>query len=577
MKGRAIRWWNELKPAAVAVAPNVAAVLCLGAGIMLLTSGATPSAPDRFVALIAVAPGFLIEVSHFLSSILGVVLVMLAFGLRSRLDAAWSGSMVVALAAAVLAIFKGFNWEESAVLLVFIALLAPFHEAFPRRARLTRMEVTPAWMASALAAVLGAGFVGWWSFHHADYGGQPFWRALADADMNRAIRAYAGAAILLFLFGVWRLIATPDTPAMVTDQDPDFERVRAILATATSAEPSANLALLGDKRFLFSASGESFLMFGVSGRNWIALGAPVGNPDEEMELLWRFRELADAHAARPAVFAVGPATLPALVELGFAIQKTGESAVLPLADFTLVGRKRETLRRNWRKAAEGGAVFEVIAAGEAGLVMDDLKRISDDWLAAHAGGEKGFSMGGFEPAYLMKFPIALVRQEGQIVAFASLWPTTGRAAFAMDLMRYGPGAPKNIMDYLFVELLEWGRSQGYAAFEFGMAPLAGLDDRPMAPVMSRLGRVLFETGEDIYNFQGVRRYKDKYDPDWRPRYIGAANRWQIPFMLAHVGLLSSGGMRGLAKRPRKEAPSAPAAGLQQADQVNQEQQQTGGG
>jgi phosphatidylglycerol lysyltransferase len=542
---------------------------------MLLTSGATPSAPDRFVALISIAPAILVEISHFISSILGVVLVMLAFGLRSRLDAAWSGAMVVALAAAVLAILKGFNWEESVALLVFIALLAPFHEAFPRKARLSRAEITPAWLASALAAVLGAGFVGWWSFHHADYGGQPFWRALADADMNRAIRAYAGAAILLLLFGVWRLIATPDTPKVVTDQDPDFERVKAILATAQTAEPSANLALLGDKRFLFSPSGESFLMFGVSGRTWIALGAPVGRADEQMDLLWRFRELADAHAARPAVFAVGAEALPELVELGFAIQKTGESAMLPLADFALTGRKRETLRRNWRKAAEGGASFEVIAAGEAGAIMEDLKAISDDWLAAHAGGEKGFSMGGFEPAYLMHFPIAVVRQEGAIVAFASLWPTTGRAAFAMDLMRYGPGAPKNIMDYLFVELLEWGRRQGYEAFEFGMAPLAGLDDRPLAPVMSRLGRVLFETGEELYNFQGVRRYKDKYDPVWRPRYIGAPTRWRIPFMLAHVGLLSSGGMRALAKRPRKEPAraSAPAGGeAEQAGQVHEDQQ-----
>lgn len=542
---------------------------------MLLASGATPSAPDRFVALIAIAPGFLIEVAHFLSSILGVVLVMLAFGLRSRLDAAWSGSMVTAFAAAILAIFKGFNWEESLVLLAFIGLLAPLHEAFPRRTRLTRMEVTPGWMVSALAAVAGAGFVGWWSFHHADYGGQPFWRALADADMSRSIRAYAGAAILLFLFGIWRLIATPDTPPVVTDHDPDFERVRAILASAQTAEPSANLALLGDKRFLFSPSGESFLMFGVSGRTWVALGAPVGRADEQMDLLWRFRETADAHAARPAVFAVGPETLPALVELGFAIQKTGESAMLSLADFSLTGRKRETLRRNWRKAGEGGAAFEVIGAGEATRVMDDLKRISDAWLAGHAGGEKGFSMGGFDPAYLAEFPIALVRQDGQIVAFASLWPTAGHAAFAMDLMRYGPDAPKNIMDYLFVELLEWGKAQGYSAFEFGMAPLAGLDDRPMAPVMSRLGRVLFETGEDIYNFQGVRRYKDKYDPDWRPRYIGAANRWQIPFMLAHVGLLSSGGVRGLAKRPRKGAPppAALASGVaQQPDQVNHQQQ-----
>jgi glycosyltransferase 2 family protein len=125
----------------------------------------------------------------------------------------------------------------------------------------------------------------------------------------------------------------------------------------------------------------------------------------------------------------------------------------------------------------------------------------------------------------------------------------------MDLMRYGPDAPKNITDFLFVELLEWGKRQGYEAFEFGMAPLAGRDDRPLAPVMSQLGKLMFERGEDFYNFQGVRRYKDKYDPVWRPRYIGAPSRWSIPFLLADIGLLSSGGIRGLAKRAKKDEPS----------------------
>jgi lysylphosphatidylglycerol synthetase-like protein (DUF2156 family) len=69
--------------------------------------------------------------------------------------------------------------------------------------------------------------------------------------------------------------------------------------------------------------------------------------------------------------------------------------------------------------------------------------------------------------------------------------------------------------------------------------------------MSRVGRLLFERAEDIYNFQGVRRYKDKYDPLWVPRYIAAARKWAIPMLLADVGLISSGGMAGLTGRGRK--------------------------
>jgi lysylphosphatidylglycerol synthetase-like protein (DUF2156 family) len=67
--------------------------------------------------------------------------------------------------------------------------------------------------------------------------------------------------------------------------------------------------------------------------------------------------------------------------------------------------------------------------------------------------------------------------------------------------------------------------------------------------MSRVGRLMFERGEEIYNFRGVHKFKDKYDPVWQPRYIAAPNKWAIPVLLADVGIMSSGGMAGI--RPRK--------------------------
>jgi phosphatidylglycerol lysyltransferase len=151
-----------------------------------------------------------------------------------------------------------------------------------------------------------------------------------------------------------------------------------------------------------------------------------------------------------------------------------------------------------------------------------------------------------------------VRHEGKLVAFANLWLTPEKTSFSMDLMRYADDAPKNVMDFLFVELLLWGQAQGFSAFEFGVAPLAGLTDRPLAPLMTRLGRYVFDKGEEFYNFQGVRRYKDKYDPIWQPRYVAAAHKWAMPILMADVGLLSSGGVAGLRRKPKAETPLLPA-------------------
>lgn len=565
--------FRELRPALIGVAPTLGAIAALSAGAMLILSGATPSDPSRLVDLLRFTPELLIETSHFLSSVLGLLLVLLAFGLRARLDAAWTATMVAMLLAALLAPFKGFNWEEAAVLIGCFLVMLPLRAGFPRNARLSRMEVTPGWLVSAAAVIAGAGLLGWWSFEHAAYGDMPVWKLVGDKDVERAIRSSAGAAVALLGFGLWRLLAMPATPQVAGEDDPDFHRVRHILGKAEWAQPDSNLALLGDKRFLFSASGETFLMFGVRGRSWIAMDGPVGKTDERMELLWRFRELADAHAARPSLYGIGPEDLPDAVELGFSIQKIGEAAAVPLDGFSLAGRRREVLRRNWRKAGEGGALFEVIPPEAVPPLLDELKAVSDEWLSHHSGGEKSFSLGGFVPRYVCEFPMALVRAGGRIVAFATLWPTASRKSFSMDLMRYGEAAPKNVMDYLFVELLEWGKEQGYEAFDFGAAPLAGLEDRPLAPIMSRVGRLLFERGEEIYNFRGVRRYKDKYDPLWQPRYVAAPHKWQIPMVMADVGLLSSGGMAGLTRRKPKSETGASALSRVEAEQVHDMNQQ----
>ena len=70
---------------------------------------------------------------------------------RARLDAAWWAALIVLGASAVLAIFKGLNWEETAMLMVCFLLILPFHDAFPRNAALTKMEITPGWLLSAAA------------------------------------------------------------------------------------------------------------------------------------------------------------------------------------------------------------------------------------------------------------------------------------------------------------------------------------------------------------------------------------------------------------------------------------------
>jgi phosphatidylglycerol lysyltransferase len=185
----------------------------------------------------------------------------------------------------------------------------------------------------------------------------------------------------------------------------------------------------------------------------------------------------------------------------------------------------------------------MLPPGSATLLAAELKAVSDAWLADHNSAEKGFSMGRFDLAYLDRGPLGLVRRDGHLIAFANV--LTGRAEAGIDLMRYVPGAPAGIMDFLFVRLIEWARDNDYAAFNLGMAPLSGLQNRRMAPVFARLGALVFAEAGRLYSFGGLHAYKDKFFPEWQPRYMAGRPGVFMPMALLDVALLTGGGWRGL--------------------------------
>jgi phosphatidylglycerol lysyltransferase len=236
------------------------------------------------------------------------------------------------------------------------------------------------------------------------------------------------------------------------------------------------------------------------------------------------------------------------VDLGLAALKIGEEARVPLAEFSLEGAARAELRQAHRRAQREGATFEVVPPEAVDALLPELRRISDAWLSAKSTGEKRFSVGAFSPQYLRQFPLALVRSQGTPVAFANLWTTGTRAELSVDLMRFASDAPRGSMDYLFIELMLWGQREGYRGFNLGMAPLSGLEAHPLAPAWHRVGNFIFRHGEHFYNFEGLRRYKAKFDPAWEPRYLAARGGIALPRVLVDVSVLIAGGMKELLAR-----------------------------
>jgi phosphatidylglycerol lysyltransferase len=104
------------------------------------------------------------------------------------------------------------------------------------------------------------------------------------------------------------------------------------------------------------------------------------------------------------------------------------------------------------------------------------------------------------------------------------------------------------MEFLFAKVMLWAQAEGYLWFNLGMAPLAGLEGRAFAPFWQRVGAFTYRHGEHFYNFQGVRSYKQQFDPQWEARYLVVPGGLVLPRVLASVGALVSGGLRGLVAR-----------------------------
>jgi len=547
------------------VSPHIFALLAVGAGVVLLTSGVTPAYEDRLDDIRAILPPILIELSHFGASISGFLLLLLSAGLWRRRRGAWLAAMVVLLLAASFSLLKGLDWEEAAELLVLAAVLAPCRAAFDRRSRLFE-ALSPSWVMLVLTVVAGMLWLGFFAYRDVAYTDDLWWSLLIDREVSGFLRVGAVLALLAVIVAGRSLISAPGARSHGPADEADVVRALLILQAGEGVLPDGWLAMLRDKALLFSPSGRSFIAYRVRGRRWITMGEPVGPEEEHLALLWAFAELADSYGGVAVFYAVEETALADLATMGLAVRKIGEEALVDTQAFTLQGKSRQNLRTAVNRCEREGATFEMLPAGAALADMAQLRAVSDVWLTNHIGTEKGFSLGRFDPGYLALTPIAVVRQGGRIVAFANLMP--GGDRLAVDLMRFTPDAPPGAMDYLFIHAIQWAKDEGYRWLDLGRAPLAGLENRRLAPVFARVGALVFEEGGALYGFAGLRAWKAKFAPEWRPCFIAAPTSTPLALALLDVALLTSGGWIGMLGLNAKRA--SPAARPSEAPAVAEE-------
>jgi phosphatidylglycerol lysyltransferase len=506
------------------------------AGAAIVVGAVLPGDPERVRQLGEWLDPRVSEAAQALCGAVGIALLVAARGLQRKLAAGWRLAVALMFGGAALALLSDLAVEEATALALLGAALLPCRRDFHRGASLDAVEFIPGWIACFALVLIAAAVGALFALPQAVWSPALWWTFGEGDDAARALRAFSAAVLMAAAIATARSLR----PAAAVPPPPSVADLEAAAVIARGSPGTlANLALLGDKLLLFGEDRLGFVMYRIEGRSWVALGDPVGPPEQRLELAWRFRDLCDHHDGRPVFFQAAEAELYA--DLGLSPVAIGEEARVPLARW----------RPDGAQPGDLGCDLVVEPPERTLELLPELKRVADAWVALRGTRADGFAHGHFDPSWLARFPVATLRRrsDGRLIAFGEVWAAEARTELSLDLVRLDPGAPDGALAALFRGVMAWGAERGFATFSFGMAPLKDAPFAPaaLAPADGRLGRRVFAHGEHFPTPSALRAFVAGFAPRWETRWLLSRSDVHVPRVLRDIVALAAPG----------PAPSAP--------------------
>jgi phosphatidylglycerol lysyltransferase len=521
--------------------------LTFATGLLMLLSAAIPGLEARLALLLGLVPLPAREISHVLSVGVGVLLIALSRGISLQVNSAYHLAMPLLFFGALLSLLKGVDLVQALALLAVAGLLRIRRSAFYRASYPLLGHRSLLWLTAMAASVAGYALLGAWLEHDSIFTSGLWLQVAPDLHFARFLRSLPVAVIALLGWLAWGYFRMP-RPTLVRPDAPALVRARDWIETY-GGNTFAQLIFTRDKYFFYAADGRSLIQFGRVRHRLVALGDPMGAAGRRSRAILEFRDFADRHGLDPVFYEISDAHLHLYHDAGFSLFKVGEMGMVRVADFTLSGR-HQGLRTAVNRAERAGLSAELLAQPIDEPVWAELQQVSEAWLEDQGGREKQFALGAFERAYLAWSPLLVVRRAGRIIAFASLMPAyQRRSELGVDLVRQLPDAPLWTLDYLFTQLIERARAEGYIWFNLGMAPLSGVEKTRYDRPDERLARYAYDYGLRLYNYKGLRSFKEKFHPQWQSRYIAYPSFSPLPMLLVDVAALIAGGYRRMLPGP----------------------------
>lgn len=534
--------------------PRSAAALTALMGVVNVLSAVRPALAERLAVLEQLSPLEVHNGSRLTAALAGFALLSLARSLWRHKSTAWLIAMVVLAVSAVSHLLKGLDYEESILAAALAAWLWFLRHHFPARSDRASVAQGARVLIGALLFTLAYGVIGfYWLDRHfsVNFDLLPALRQTVIMftqfydpglePITRFGRYFADSIYFVGAATIGYALVMLARPVLIREAASPAERSRAASIVAAHGRSSlARFTLFDDKAYYFSPGG-SMVAFVAKGRVAVALGDPVGPEADLPAAITGFKEHCAPNDWGPAFYQTQADTLEHYKAAGFDALCIGHEGVVDLAAFTTEGKANKTLRTSVNHVAKLGYHAEAYSPPIADRVLDELGAIGDEWLAMMGGGEKRFSVGWFDDAYVRECTVIAVHApDGGITAFANLLPKYQRNEATVDMMRRKREVENGTMDFLFVSLFQWAKANGYTTFNLGLSALSGVGEHSEDPATEKALHYIYEHVNRFYNFKGLHAFKEKFHPEWSPRYLVYPGPASLPAVLGALIRADSG-------------------------------------
>ncbi|MBW8684416.1 phosphatidylglycerol lysyltransferase domain-containing protein [Chitinophaga rhizophila] len=508
-------------------------VLIFLLGMVNIFSVLTPPLGGRLKMLRGYIPVESIHASNLLVVFLGLVLLVTATFLFRGLRSAWIVALSVSLLSVVGHISKALDYEEASLAMLTAITLIITASQYRVRSNRQLVNIGVVTAIGTFIVVLIFGTIGFYFLNARHFGMEFTWlrslRAsfhgflLLEDDGLRPVTRFGKeflSAIRVLGVGAWTfLFYTVIRPYLPAGKHSNAAVEKAHYYLSQYGSSSMDHFKVGDDKLLFvSDEYQGFIAYRIASSFAIVLEEPVCAEDVKLPLLQAFEKQCRTMGLRPAFYRVDEQSMYYFEHLRKKRLLIGQEGIVDVTAFTLSGKDKKSLRNGLNSLSAKGYTTTIHTAPLPIALVQELKEVSDEWLAQYEVKEMTFSQGLFDTEDIREQDVITVTDPtGKIAAFLNIIPDYAPGECTYDLIRKRTDAPGGCMDALIIALIQDAKDKGLQYLNLGLVPMSGIQEPQNTA--EQVVKFAYEKIKAFRHYHGLREFKEKYATEWANKYL----------------------------------------------------------